>query len=1298
MQHNRNTAARTPQPIGASDDACREMADLLGDVLYSRDTRTGHIAYVNRAYEVLWGRSRASLYADPLSFLAAVHPDDRPAVERAHRRAASGESGGLEYRIMRPDGALRWIHDVSYPMSEAGRVVGMARDITSQKQAQQAVYESEERFRQVAMATADAIYDWDTGSDRTWWNDGVRAVFGYAPDELAGGFEAWLERVHPDDRERVRRHSAAIDHGAAGENWNVDYRFERKDGAYAYVMDRGFVLRDGGGAVVRAMGAITDLSARRQSELERDRLHQEKTLLLESTGEGIWGIDGSGNCTFVNGAAARMLGYEVHEVLGKNMHRLVHYRHADGSPYPIEQCPMFQSSRSGHSSRRDDELFWRKDGTAFPVEYASYPIMDGGKAIGSVVTFFDITERRQAEQELVRIGRALQMRNACNELLIRATDEAGLLTEICRLARDIGGYSLAWVGYAQDDSGRSVATVAHAGGASDADLVDAIHVSWSAERADGQGPAGKTMRSGMPTVLEDISAELGHRPWFALAQQRGYHGLACLPLRENGRTFGLLALFSSEVRPVPAEEIELLQALADDLAFGIENIRAQVERRRIQAAVIKMAAGVSAPSDTEFFEQLAHNMADAVGAQAAILVQLHPSSARTARTIAVVMDGAAQPNFDYALAGMPCDQVLAAGAWVEHEQVAERYRDTVLGPFGMQAYVGRRLDNAAGQAVGLLCVLFREPLRQARFIPSTLQIFATRVAAELERRQADARIRKQASLLDKAQDAIMVRAIDHRILFWNKSAERLYGWTAQEAVGRSGEELLCHDTAAFADASRKLGEQGEWSGEFLQRRKDGSMFTVESRWTLVHDDDGLPQSVLCIDTDITRRKEAEREIQHLAFYDPLTQLANRQRLLDRLQDALETSRRARTTGALLFIDLDNFKALNDTLGHDKGDQLLQQVGQRLNRCVRNADLVARLGGDEFVVMLQGLSRNAGNAAAAAKAMGERILAALAEPYQLGEHGQLSTPSIGATIFHEHDTDVGELLKRADLAMYQAKMAGKNTMRFFDPDMQKVVLARAALEADFRLALQDSQLVLHYQPQVRLDGRVIGAEALVRWQHPQRGMVSPSEFIPLAEETGLVLPMGRWVLETACAQLVAWSRLPHSAHLTLAVNVSARQFGQPDFVAQVSAVLARAGADPRKLKLELTESLLVENVDETVEKMSALKALGVGFSLDDFGTGYSSLAYLKRLPLDQLKIDQSFVRDVLTDANDAAIARTIVALGQSLGLAVIAEGVETEAQRDFLARHHCDAYQGYLYSRPLPALQFDAFIAQPMAAG
>jgi diguanylate cyclase (GGDEF)-like protein len=400
---------------------------------------------------------------------------------------------------------------------------------------------------------------------------------------------------------------------------------------------------------------------------------------------------------------------------------------------------------------------------------------------------------------------------------------------------------------------------------------------------------------------------------------------------------------------------------------------------------------------------------------------------------------------------------------------------------------------------------------------------------------------------------------------------------------------------------------------------------------------------------------------------------------------------------LILIDLDHFKTLNDTQGHAVGDLLLRQVATRLVTCVRDGDTVARLGGDEFVIMLKDLDTKLDDAATQAQVVGEKVINVLSRPYELAGHVYHSTPSLGITLFDGQKNSIDDLLKQADLAMYQAKAGGRSTMRFFSSEMQTVMLHRIALEADIRKGLVRREFALYFQPQVDVDSHVVGAEALLRWNHPLDGVVTPSGFIGLAEDTGLIRPLGLWVLEEGCHQLERWANDSARSHLTLAINVSAHQFNDARFVDQLLDVLARTGANPNRLKLELTESMLVSNVDEVAAKMFALKARGVGFSLDDFGTGYSSLSYLKRLPLDQLKIDQGFVRDILVDPNDAAIAKMVLALAKSMGLAVIAEGVETQAQREYLYRIGCRAYQGYLYGHPMTIADFELSTASNLAA-
>ena len=566
-----------------------------------------------------------------------------------------------------------------------------------------------------------------------------------------------------------------------------------------------------------------------------------------------------------------------------------------------------------------------------------------------------------------------------------------------------------------------------------------------------------------------------------------------------------------------------------------------------------------------------------------------------------------------------------------------------------------------------------------------------------ERKSAENQIRKLSLAVEQSSESIVITNIAAEIEYVNDAFVKNTGYSREEAIGKNPRLLQSGHTprATYASLWDSLTQGKGWRGEFHNQRKDGSEYVELANVNPIRQSDGCITHYVAVKEDITDRKRAQGQINSLAFYDTLTNLPNRRLLIDRLKQALAASSRHQREGALLFIDMDNFKDLNDTLGHDKGDLLLQQVSDRVSSCMREGDTVARLGGDEFVVILEDLNVHPTVAANQVELVGEKILEVLRQPYRLAGCEYHCSASIGVTLFSNHEETVEELLRGADLAMYQAKSGGRNMLRFFDPAMQASVNARATLELDLRKAFAEQQFSLYYQPQVMGKNQITGAESLLRWHHPERGLVSPGDFIPLAESTGLILPLGKWVLETACTQLVRWASQSEMQDFTVAVNVSARQFHHRNFVAEVIDVLERTGANPRRLKLELTESLLVSNLDDVIVKMTTLKEHGVGFSLDDFGTGFSSLSYLKRLPLDQLKVDQSFVRDILIDHNDAAISQMVITLAASLGLSVIAEGVETGEQRDFLAGQGCHAYQGFLFSRPLPLEAFEALATRVM---
>lgn len=561
--------------------------------------------------------------------------------------------------------------------------------------------------------------------------------------------------------------------------------------------------------------------------------------------------------------------------------------------------------------------------------------------------------------------------------------------------------------------------------------------------------------------------------------------------------------------------------------------------------------------------------------------------------------------------------------------------------------------------------------------------------------------------LDALPDLLLEVGLDGRCHGYHAPRAPFPAADIADPVGRTLQELLPFEAASQVIAALHEAQvKGYSAGRQFERRDKGehawfeisaSRKSLEAMADETADtsaeassgrDEERSARFIVILRDITQSKRAAREIEHLAFYDTLTGLPNRRQLLDRLHRAVGNAARQPGLCALLFLDLDNFKTLNDALGHDVGDQLLKQVAQRLKGCLREGDIVARLGGDEFVVILENLSDQLAMATSQTETVGAAILAQLNQPYLLGVQHHHTTCSIGACLFDARSASIEEVLKQADIAMYRAKTNGGNAMRFFETEMQTRITARAALENELHAAIAAQQFVLHYQSQVTSEDRVVGAEVLVRWHHPARGLLMPGQFIDVAEDTGLIIPLGLWVLETACRQLRAWRGDPLRQHLQLSVNVSARQFREANFVDQVSRVLMRTGADPRRLKLELTESLLHEKVADAIGKMQALAALGIQFSMDDFGTGYSSLSYMTQLPLSQVKVDKFFVHRIGLDPKVESIIQAIIGLARNLELEIVAEGVETPAQREFLMRHGCGLCQGYLFGVPQPLESYE----------
>ena len=722
------------------------------------------------------------------------------------------------------------------------------------------------------------------------------------------------------------------------------------------------------------------------------------------------------------------------------------------------------------------------------------------------------------------------------------------------------------------------------------------------------------------------------------------------------------------------------------------------ERKRAEDALRVIVEGTASVFGDQFFRSLVRSLATALQVRWAFIAELADPEGIRVRLIGLWTGAEHGELFEYATKGTPCEHVVGKQLIYHPHGVQDRFpEDAWLKEHGVEAYLAIPLFDLSGKALGHLGVMHDKPMNESIPAESILRIFAARAASELERTRADDALRRSEvltrSILMHAVDGIIT--IDDRgiVESINPAAERIFGYLAAEVVGHTVNVLMPepyrseHDGYLNRYATTGKGHIiGIGPREVVGRRKDGATFPME----LSIGEMRLDQRRFFIGSvrDITERKQAQERLNHLAYHDVLTELPNRLLFNDRFrQTAINASRHNRAV-AVMFLDLDRFKTINDTLGHEVGDLLLKVVANRLIGCVRDGDTVARLGGDEYAILLADMAQ-----AQDAALVAQKILDGFAKPFQVGSHELYTTASIGITLYPTDDAHIENLLKNADAAMYRAKDRGRNNYQFYTADMNAKAVERLALETHLRHALERNELLLHYQPQVDLKtGRIIGTEALVRWQRPEAGLVSPLDFIPLAEETGLIVPIGEWVLRTACAQGKTWQ----SAGVTgvpVSVNVSARQFRHKEFTETVRAVLRDTELRPDLLEIEVTESLIMEHAETTIERLDELHAMGIRLSIDDFGTGYSSLSYLTRFPIHTLKIDRTFINNVTTDPAHSAIASAIILLAHNLNLRVVAEGVETEAQAAFLRSHRCDAMQGYLFSRPVPERDMTSMLAR-----
>ncbi len=839
--------------LAESQRQYRDLVETSHNVIWAVDVE-GRFTFLNQAARAIYGRDPEEMIGHRLHEF--VPEDQHQAQDEITANMLRDGRDAMDYsnRIRRKDGSIAILNSNARVVRDSqGQMIGisgMSQDITESLKTQEALAESEQRLRMALNAAHMGTYEWNIPSGRIVWSREHEELWGYAVGEFDGSYEAFAQRIHPDDLVAINAEISRC--MSVHERFVWEFRVLWPDGSLHWMAGIGEFSYDQEDQPVRMHGAIMEITERR---IAIEQLRQREELLDMA------------------GRIARMGGWsveypEVHITWSDEV-CLIHDLPVGTVP-TLEQAMEFYPPDSREIAAEVVSACVR-DGTPFDVELQlitasgrkiwirsiGHAEHDSAGVIKRVQgAFQDITERKKAERELARTNRALKLLSGCSEALIRADDETTLLRDVCRLAVDTGGYRMAWVGYAQDDEKHSITPMAHAG-VEDGYLTEAI-LTWDEQSRSGQGPAGRVIRSDKPIVCEDIENDASII-WFDAARARGYRAVTCLPLRDKQRTFGLLALYSAEVNVTPAEELKLLQEMADDLAFGILNLRLRADQCRTHEAVLTMARGISASTGNEFFEKLAISMVEALGAHAGFIANLSDDKTM-ATTLCVVVEGKLAPNFEYALAGSPCENLGHDNVCVVPKDVKQLYpQSQTLQDLDVNAYVGTELYGVDGKLCGQMSVLFREPLEQHDFITSTLKIFASRAAGELERQKTDARLREQAALLDKAQDAILVRDLNHKILYWNHSAERLYGWTAEEAIGRTALELIYHDTAPPVAALKTLMAEGEWVGEIQQFTKDGKPLTVEGRWSLVRDEQGRPKSVLAINTDITERKKIEAQ-------------------------------------------------------------------------------------------------------------------------------------------------------------------------------------------------------------------------------------------------------------------------------------------------------------------------------------------------------------------------------------------------------------------------------------------------------
>jgi diguanylate cyclase (GGDEF)-like protein/PAS domain S-box-containing protein len=1086
-------------------------------------------------------------------------------------------------------------------------------------------------------------------NDRDWTmefvSEGCVDLTGYTPADFLAGAPTYGAIIHSQDRDRVWREvQAALERDAP---FQLTYRIVTAVGERRHVWEQGRSVYDGDGHLLCLEGVIVDVSERTRIE-ERLREGEERLRgMFNLSSDWYWEGDADFRFTRFEGRYVERDGSVYNHFIGKRVR---------DTGLRIEG--VNDNERALHALVENHKPFYDvvmyltlADGSRFYMSASGEPRFDkDGRFVGYHGVTENITKRKLAEQRMLRLGRMYTALSATNEAILRAQSPEELYQKVCDAAVH-GGKFISTIVMAVTPGETWVRLVASTG-LSEERLREA-RVSVDVSLPEGQGMIGTAYRTRRPAVCSDYATDPRMLPWRKGAAAMGVAATAAIPLLKQDTVIGVLAFYSSEVNAFDDEIVKLLERMAENVSFALENFERKQERHRAEQALRESEAR---------FKSLTELSSDWYWEQ--------DGQFRFTRFDGRYVERA-RDAFAHLMGRTPweCGIENEIGSDLEQSHRALLEQCKAFYDVGVYCLLpdGRRISMSVSGA----------PIFDAT---GTFQGYRGTGRDITARVHAEAEMRKLSSAIQQTADCVMITDRDGVIEYVNAAFEQTTGFASDEVLRRKPNLVKSgmHDAGFYEELWRTVLAGDTFSGVFINRKKSGELYSEEKTISPLRDEHGRITHFISTGKDITERMQAQERLQHIAHHDALTGLPNRVLLLDRLDQALARAHWQQRVVGVLFLDLDRFKNVNDTLGHDVGDALLKAMAARLQSCVRERDSVARLGGDEFAVLLEDVAHAEDISGIAGK-----ILGAFALPFTIHSNELFITASIGISMYPADGTSSATLLKNADAAMYRAKDLGKNNYQFYSADMSTAAFERLTLETSLRRALERSEFVLHYQPQVDLaSGQLIGVEALLRWQHPDFGLLAPTQFISIAEETGAIVPIGEWVARSAILQVMRW-RKAGFPELRVTVNVSSRQFNEPSFLETIKYLLEETGFPPAALELEITESVIMKNAEVTIERLHALHAMGVRFAIDDFGTGYSSLSYLRRFAIHTLKIDKSFVRDIVDGGDDVEIVKTIIVMARGLRLSVIAEGVETREQLLFLKSHGCHGAQGYLLSRPLP---------------